>query len=319
VSPQALAAAGAPPPAVLAPSAAGAPSVARVHADIEPLIPPTAQIEPRLRAELVDQLTGDFEIATSGSGIVAFAATALLKDAARVERYVKERCAETGGTERRYAIGKIAVSDHGCTAAFMPGLLLLPVNFSPLSLSVTVEGERLVILAGDGRTPTAAERSYGALVEGAEALRVLAGAEALVAFTRSPTMGPDIAPGKAWKAVVPLLDDGRVALLDAWGEVAARIYQVFAAARVEPSGGVAVLDVTTFAADPKEARDAYEAALALRSAGDEAGYKGALAGIEQRFPGTRAARRAALARAGTPYVGAGAALFMALGRLTPKK
>jgi len=70
--------------------------VARVHGDLAAVVPADAKLEPRMRTELVDQLTGDFEIATSGSGVAGASVVASLKDPGRVERYVKERCVETG-------------------------------------------------------------------------------------------------------------------------------------------------------------------------------------------------------------------------------
>ncbi len=319
VSPQALGLAGAPPPAAFAPAAAGAPTTARVHVDLAAVIPPTANIDAQTRTELVDQLTGDAEIATSGTGVAGLSLTAPLKDAARVERWLKARCAETGGTQRRYAIGRITVRDHGCTAAFIPALLLLPVSLTSIDLSATVEGQRLVVLVGDAREPSPRQREWTSLVDGDAARQALGDAEALVAFTRSPTVGPEVAPAKAWKALVPFLDEKTMGMIDAWNEVAARLYQISMAARVEPDGVVASIDLTTFAADAPEARAAYEAALARRTAGDEAGYRGALQAIEARFPGTRAARRAAEVREGAPYVGTGAFLLGALSRLGQKK
>ncbi len=166
--------------------------------------------------------------------------------------------------------------------------------------------------------PTA-ERDYAAVVDGDPAHRALTDAEALVAFTRSPTVGPEVAPGKAFKALVSLIDDKTVALVDAWDEVAVRIYQAFLTARVGADGIVVSAELTTFAADPPEARAAYEEALALRTAGDDPAYRAALARIEQAYPGTRAARRAAAVRAGAPYLGAGALLLAGLLRLAPKK
>ena len=157
------------------------------------------------------------------------------------------------------------------------------------------------------------------MVGGDAARRALAGAEALVAFTRSPMLGPEVSPAKAFKALVPLVDERTMALIDLWDEIGARIYQAFATARVGPDGVVVSGDVTTFAGDPAEVRAAYEAALQRRTAGDEGGYKAALASIEERFPGTRAARRAAEVRGGAPYLGAGVLLFAALGKLAPKK
>lgn len=318
-TPRARGFSGAAPPAELSPSAAASPSVARLHVDLAAAVPADVPLDPRLRLELVEQLTGDVEIATSGSGFAAASVVASLKDAARVERYVKERCAETGGSERRYALGRITVQDHGCKGALIPGMLLLPLEVSAIELSVAVEGDHLVLLVGDAHVPTPRERAWTSLVDGAPARDALGSAEALTVFTRSPTVGPDVAPGRAFKALWPLLDERQVTLIDTFDEVAARLYQGFATAHVAADGVVVSLDVTTFAANPPETRAAYEAALARRTAGDEAGYRAALARVEEKFPGTLAARRAAEVREGTPYLGAVTVLMMALGRLSPKK
>jgi hypothetical protein len=116
-----------------------------------------------------------------------------------------------------------------------------------------------------------------------------------------------------------MINDRTVTAIDGWNDVAVRISQAYVTARIVPEGIVLTADVSTFAADPPDARAAYEAALERRAAADDAGYRAALASIESQFPGTRAARRAEVVRAGAPYAGALALLMATMGRFTPKK
>lgn len=311
--------AGAPPPPGMSPSAAGAPTVVRAHFDPVAAAAASPSMDHKVRTELAEQLTGDLEIVTSGAGLFGASIVAPLRDAARVERYVKERCADAGGSIRRYALDKITVTAHGCSAVLDPKMLLLPVSIQPVSISISVDGPRLVTLFGDAREPTADRRRWEALVDGDDVRRVLGDAEALVAFTRSPIFGPEVGPAKAFKDMIPFLDEKALSFLDAWGEVGARIYQAVMAVRVAEDGIVAWADFTTFAGDPAEARAAYQTALVRRTAGDEAGYRAALADIEKRFPESRAGKRAAEVRRGGPYLGAGALFLAMLGSIGRRK
>ena len=91
-------------------------------------------------------------------------------------------------------------------------------------------------------------------------------------------------PASAFKAVIPFLNDRTTSLLDAWGEIAARVYQALLTARVADDGVVMEGEFTTFASDPPAARAAYEAALALRTKADDPGYRAALADLEAASP-----------------------------------
>lgn len=311
--------AGAGAPSGLTPIAAGAPTVVRAHFDAATLLPASLTVDPRLRAELIEQLAGDVEVTTSGAGFAGGALVAPLRDPARVERYVKERCADAGGRVRRYALDKITVTAHGCGARFDAALLLLPVAIPPVPITVTVEDRRLVVLLGEGKEPAAEQRAWDALVEGDEARRALGGAAALQVFTRRPVLGPDVGAARAFREMSPFVDARAAQLIDTWSDIGAHIYQAIFTARVTEDGIVAVADVTTFFADPPAARRAYEDALGLRARGDEPGYRAALAAIEQRFPGTRAARRAAEVKKSAPFLGAGALFFAVLGGLLSQK
>jgi hypothetical protein len=307
--------AGAPPPAELAPVAAGAATVLRAHFDAAALLPASSPLDARLRAELVEQLAGDVEAATSGDGVAGASLVALLRDPARVERYVKERCEGAGGSVRRYALDKITVTDHGCSARVDPALLLLPVAIRPIPVSLAVVERRLVLLVGDAREPSAEQRAWAPLVEGDEARRALTGPAALQVFTRRPIIGPDVDPAQAFQAMIPFLDERTRSILDTWGDIGAHVYQAWLTVRVAPEGVVFAGDFTTFAVDPPAARAAYEEALVQRARGDDAAYRAALATVEARFPGTRGARRAAEVRQRAPFVGAGLLFFAVLGGL----
>src|SRR5262249_41373225 len=199
--------AGAPPPPGLSPIAAGAREAVRIHVDPDELLPFFPSIDPKVKSELVSQLTGDVEIATSGRGLIGISAALLLKDPARVEAYAKDLCADTGGTKRRYAIGQITVRDHGCTGVFDPRLLLLPISIPPVRLSAEITGGRLVVLIGDTTEPGPELRRWDELVEGTEAKQTLASAFPLVAISRNLQIGPDVAAGAAFRAMSRLVDE----------------------------------------------------------------------------------------------------------------
>jgi hypothetical protein len=136
--------------------------------------------------------------------------------------------------------------------------------------------------------------------------------EALVAFTKSPWIGPNIGAGDTFRRMFWFIDKRDAARIDRFNDEAAHVAQAFVAARVDDDGLVANAGFITFERDPPEAQHAYDLALSARASRSLVDYMTQLADIEKRFPGSLAAQRAFEVRTATdsasgqaPYVGAG--------------
>ena len=317
--PIAKALAGAPPPAFFSPSAAGATTVVRFHLEPAALVTEPEKMEPKTRTELVEQLGGDIEVTTSGHGLAGVYGVATLKDAGRVEAFVKKTCEETGGSKLKYALGKIAVTEHGCSAVFDPRMILLPVNMQPLPVAARVEGGRLVFTVGDATAPVANQRSLAGVAKDSDAEWALTDKEALVAFTRGPFVGPDLGAGKAFKNLASMVSDKQADQAEAFNDVMSHVAQAMMAVKVTEDGVILSAEAVTFDRDPEGPRKVYREALEARRKGDVAGYQQRLADIEKRFPTSLAAQRAAELRRDPPWLGAGLVALSSLGTPGKKK
>jgi hypothetical protein len=295
------------------PTAAGAPSVIRVHFDPVAVAAESKTMDDAEKHDLVEQLTGDLEMTTSGHGLFGAHATIGLKDEARVLGNIKEKCREASGFKVGSNLQKVTVTERGCSALFDPKLVLISVLNEPVPISFEVESGKLVFSAGGARAPSAEERTTAGVVPESDAAFALADTEALVAFTQSPFVGPDVGAGEALKKVSPLVTDDAAEGVDKFNDVGAHIAQAFIAGRVEEGGVVVTAGFVTFAGDPPEVRAAYDRALEARAAGDVVGYRGRLAEIERKYPRSLAGRRAAIVRTTGPFLGAGALGFATLG------
>jgi hypothetical protein len=225
---------------------------------------------------------------------------------------VKKRCAEEAAKKERRLLGAFKVEDHGCAAVIDTRKLLVPVSFPEVPIVATVADRRLVLRIGDaGKSPPGPPPS-GDAVDGAAAKRALEDAETLLFYAHDLGVGPEVGAGALFRAAIPLFGDRVAAAVEAWDYASAHISQAFVRVHVTDEGEDFTMDLTSFAADPPEAHQAYDAALARRFAGDDAGYRTALASIEHRFPGTRSAWRAAEVQRGAPFFGAGVALAATL-------
>jgi hypothetical protein len=312
VKPLARAFAGAAPTSSEAP-AAGAASVIRLHFDPVAVAAESKTMDAADRTELFDQLTGDVEMTTAGKGLFGAYAAFGLKDEARVLARVKHACAEATSFKIGADLQKVTLTEHGCSGLFNPRVVLVPVLHDPVPMSFEVDGGKLVFSAGGGLAPSADQRTTAGVVPGSDAAFALADTEALVAFTQSPFVGPDLGAGEALKKASSLVTDEAAEGLDAFNDVGAHLAQAFIAGRVEEGGVVVTAGFVTFASDPPEVRAAYDGALASRAAGDVLLYRVRLGEIEHKYPGSLAARRAAVIRTSGPFLGAGAFGFASLG------
>lgn len=185
VTPLARAFAGSAPPGDQ-PSAAGAASVIRVHFDPVAVAADSKTIDAAEKRDFVDQLTGDLEMTTSGTGLFGAHATMGLKDSARVLGNIQEKCREAAGFKLGSDVQKVTVTERGCSALFNPRVALVPVLNEPVPISFEVEGGKLVFSAGGARAVAAGERTMAGVVPESDAAFALTDTEALVAFTQSP-------------------------------------------------------------------------------------------------------------------------------------
>jgi hypothetical protein len=300
-------------PASDQPSAAGAPSVIRLHFDPAAVAAESKTMDAAEKHDFVEQLTGDLEMTTSGHGLFGAHATMGVKDDARVRRYIQEKCREASGFKLGSNLQKVTVTELGCSALFNPRVVLLSVLNEPVPIAIEAASGQLVLSAGGARAASAEERTMAGVVPESDAAFALTDTEALVAFTQSPFIGPDVGAGEALKKVSSLVTDEAADGLDAFNDVGAHLAQAFIAGRVEEGGVVVTAGFVTFAGDPPEVRAAYDGALAARAAGDVLLYRVRLAEIERKYPRSLAGRRGAIVRKAGPFLGAGTLGFATLG------
>jgi hypothetical protein len=247
------------------------------------------------------------EFLAGGAGFANAALVLPLHDAPRVEAFVKKRCAEEAAKKEVRPLGAFKVDAHGCSMVFDTHAFPLPLGFPRVPIAVTVADGRLTgtVGAGSSAPQQRPPRNVAALDE----------AVTMLFFGHDLALGPHVGAGAFFRDAIPLFGGRVAAAVEAWNYASAHLSEVLVRARVTDEGADFTLDLASFAGDPEPARAAYRATLAQRFAGNEAGYRTALAALERRFPGTRGARRAAEVRAGAPSFGAGVALFATLGML----
>jgi hypothetical protein len=303
--------AGAAPPSDK-PPAAGADSVIHVHIDPVAMASEDKDLDPEEKHELLEQLTGDMEATTSGKGLFGAHAELEIKDEARVLAYIKKKCAESAGkliSDYR----NVTVTDRGCKAEFDPKLVVVSILREPIPISSEVSNHKLILTAGNGRAPAPNEHTLNSVIPESDAMFALMDPEAIVAFTQSPFLGPDIGAGAEFSKISSLVKDEVADGIDDFNDIAAHVAQAHVSGRVEEDGVVMSAGFVTFQRDPPEVRAAYESALTARAANDINAYHARLAEIERRYPKSLAARRAAAVRTTGPLLGAGTIGFGTLG------
>ncbi len=298
---------GAPPPPELAGLTAGAQTVMRWKVDPAtmtgqmPANMPAGDVD--LRADLVDQLTGDFELVTAGKGLVGGAFIVKIKDAARVKKAITAVCAEL---KQLPMIANPKVDDNGCAGDIdvtkdQPDLPIVRVG-------VTLAGNVVVITMGDVN-PGTLKGSVTADLISAEAKEILGGAQTMALWSRSLDVDVSGLPKKLAQTLTENDEVSRIITASNW--FGSQVAEAALGANVTPTGAQIVVRVVTFAGDPPEARAAYLAALDKRAAGDAAGYAAAMAEIETKYAGALVGRRAKLERGGRAVLGPPTAMMAA--------
>jgi type IV pilus assembly protein PilA len=263
-----------------------------------------------LRKDLLDQLTGDYAFHTVGRGLLAGVLAAGVKNGGRVAEAIAALCA--AGQKNAPPGVTIEPADGGCRGSvdlttLVPGdvqqILQLPHDLLKVDASIAVRGEVLALTTGDvpkpQGSPAAAAGSAGAReilggswhgVIWARSLDPFAGAsdEIVAVFKRLMTQGPDGDQG--WN----------LSLVGRWA--LAHVYEVGLAGALRDDGIHGLVQVTTFAADPPEVYQAYEAAVNKELDGDGAGYRAALADLASKHGDSLAGKQAKLIAGGTPII-----------------
>ena len=213
------------------PAALGAPTVLRVHINPTGATKEADDLEPENRHELVDQLTGDMEVTTSGRGLLGTYIAADLKSPPRVEAYVRKKCKEAGSFKVGSGLRGIHVTEHGCAALFDSKLALLPVALDPIPVTADVQGTKLVVTSATGAR-RAADRNAPVVAPETDAAFALANQEALFAFTKSPWIGPNIGAGDTFRKMFWFVGEESAAQIDHFNDLAAHVAQAYFATRV---------------------------------------------------------------------------------------
>lgn len=300
----------APPPAVveLARRAIG---LSRLHLDPKVLfteVPEAAVGDASLRADLIDQLTGDFFVVSAGRGLISAALHAGILDPAPVERFVAAVCRAGTGLGPASPIRNVELEGAACTARLsMTGPRGEMWPAMPLRLAVR---ERTLVLSV-GEVVSAADETTLDLAGSDAAREVIARPQSLSLWTTGldgDIFRPELAVGGVALASLERGDSE----LEQVQRILAHVYELAFGVAASGEGVEMLLRITTFGADPAEARAAYADALELRWAGDLDQYRAALERIEADYPGSLLARRARRWRAGSRYLDAASAAFAAM-------
>lgn len=236
------------------------------------VLPPLVVAGHDLKAELVEQLTGDVQILTAGTGLFGAMILAKVVDPARVAAAVGAVC----GDLAQEAGVQVRALPTGCAIAVAPGWQRARLGYELPGFTVTasVQDQLLTIVIGDG-----------------DAAPLTAGAPTLAAPVTAQlwTRASDIDV----PALPPGMVDGRTAgLLDGVSWIGGRIDELAATLVVTADRAAITVDVTTFASDPPDAREQYALAIGLRDADQGAASDTALAVLQRDYPGARIAARA---------------------------
>jgi hypothetical protein len=292
--------------------------LSRLHLDPQVLftrVPEAAVGDASLRADLVDQLTGDFFVVSAGRGLVSAALHAGIVDPAPVERFVAAVCRAGTGLGPVSPIRNVALEGAACTARLSmvgPRGEMWPAM--PLRLEV---GERTLVLS-IGEVVSAADDTTLDLAGSDAAREVIARPQSLSLWTTGldgDIYRPELSVGGVALASLERGDTD----LEQVQRILAQVYELALGVAASGQGVEMLVRVTTFGADPPAARAAYADALELRWSGRLDEYRAALERIEADHPGSLLARRARRWRAGSRYIDAASTAFavMFAGLLLP--
>jgi hypothetical protein len=272
------------------------------------------------RKDLLDQLSGEVLVTTTGKGLLAGGIVFGVLDAGKVGPVVKAACEElkklapaSGGI-----LANLTVNDAGCVGELsFDGVAKLYLPSLPFALAL--EGKTLALwLGGTDHKLAAGDASKDAM--SVEARDMLAGPTTAVFWTRSYDFDfegvlelvPADKRAEVRKQLGPALDG------ITW--VASSLAEVAMAVTIGETDSEVAYRLVTFAADPAEAQTMWKTAHEKRQGGDRAAWTAGITELAKKYPDSRAGKRAQLELDGSPLlgpfmglaVGGGAAYFMTL-------
>jgi hypothetical protein len=273
-----------------------------------------AEVPPKLpvggvdmRADLVDQLTGELQMISAGKGLAAGVVALGIADATRVQGALSALCAygKTAIGQKGVPIKKLDIGEKGCKGEIDLADAVPNMTLPVFPFDLKVEGKQILLSIGDvdpARLGGNAADDAGSF----ETHAMLAGPATFVSWSRGLDQDVDALPDTMqaqMKKNEPLV------LMDAVAWLATAVYELGTVVTIDAAGAQMVVRVTTFAGDPPEARAAYVEAIKKRHDLDRAGYQTALVELAKKFPASKAGKRAKLESEGTPLLGPGAAFL----------
>jgi hypothetical protein len=262
-----------------------------------PPIPPVGAIDPK--KDVIDQMTGDFQLVSTAEGKLGAMLMIGVKDAAPVAKALQHGCelARAALASEGQKGVKLEYDDNACVADV--DLAALGVaGADKLRLRAAVEGKMATIAVGDVDPKSFAgnaEKDAGS----PEAKQILGGDWPYVFWMRGFDFGSGLPA--AMVAQLSATNPQAAQGIDMASWLGAHLYEIAFATRFENGAMLVVGRVTTVGGDAPEVRKAYGDALRKRFAGDTAGWQAGIGEIQKKHPDSMAARMGA-ASAGTAFV-----------------
>lgn len=289
-------------------------------------VPASVPMGPGLdfRRDVLDNLTGEIVTYSRGKHFLSENLVLALKDPAPVARAVEGACKLAMGAG---VIAKAKAGAGSCEGSIDlagamghdPELAAIAAGMPPVPISLAVSGKNLEMKFG---WPTPPSGNAGDMASAGISKEIATGNWHGVWWGMA--LDPlGVAPSVLQQRVTKLLggidaeDRNKLALIR-W--LYGHMYDAGLAFALREDGMYALMEVTTFAADPPAAYAAHEAALGKLVAADYDGYRLAIA-ANADLKGTLAGKHAAAVKGGAPVLGQFGpwTAFGAIGAFTSKK
>jgi hypothetical protein len=253
-----------------------------------------------VKRDVVDQLTGEWQIMTTAEAKLGAILIAGLKDGGPPAKALQHGCElarAAAATEKDVKV-KIDFANGACTADVEIKELAATPGFERMRLRAAVDGKLASLAFGDVDLKSFAgnaEKDAGSN----EARDALAGPYATVWWMRGFDFASGLPPALMSQLVG--LEPKIANAIDMASWLGAHLYEIAMASGFENDTMHVLLRVTTVGADPPEARKAYGEALRKRFAGDTSGWQAGIADLQKKHPESVAAKMGS-ASGGTAFV-----------------
>jgi hypothetical protein len=252
-----------------------------------------------VKRDVVDQLTGEWQLMTTSDAKLGAILIAGLKDGGPPAKALQHGCelAKAAAATEKDVQVKIDFANGACTADVEVKELAATPGFERVHLRAAVEGKLASLAFGDVQLKSFAgnaDKDVGS----DEARDALNGPYVTVWWMRGFDFSSGLPP--ALLAQLVALDPKVANAVDMASWLGAHLYEIAMAGGFENDTMHVVLRVTTVGADPPEARKAYGEALRKRFSGDPAGWQAGMADLQKKHPESVAAKMGA-ASGGTAF------------------